>query len=114
MAKHSGHATLAVLDVLLDRADQEVLDYEIGNGVRGVGPRAVFRVLRRLEQEGWLTSRWDEDRGQRVKYIRLTGLGVLAALQLFGEEDPSAPPSPVFEPPPPDKYSPRFFDQDVS
>jgi DNA-binding PadR family transcriptional regulator len=113
MAKHSGHATLAVLDLLLDRADQEVLDYEIGNGVRGVGPRAVFRVLRRLEQEGWLTSRWDEDRGQRVKYIRLTGLGVLAALQLFGE-DPSAPPSPVFEPPPPDKYSPRFFDQDVS
>jgi DNA-binding PadR family transcriptional regulator len=113
MAKHSGHASLAVLDVLLDRAGQEVLDYEIGNGVRGVGPRAVYRVLRRLEQEGWLTARWDEDRGQRVKYIRLTGLGVLAALQLFGEDDPSAPPSPVFEPPP-DKYPPRFFDQDVS
>jgi DNA-binding PadR family transcriptional regulator len=114
MAKHSGHATLAVLDVLLDRAGNEVLDTEIGNGVRGLGPRTVYRVLRRLEEEGWLSSRWDEDRGQRVKYIRLTGLGILTALQLFDEGGPTDRHPPVFEPPLPEHQPPRFFDQDAS
>jgi DNA-binding PadR family transcriptional regulator len=114
MPKHSGYATLAVLDALLDCAGEEVMDYEIGNGVRGVGPRTVYRVLRRLEQDGWLSSRWDEDHGQRVKYIRLTGLGVLAALQLFEEGGPPARQPPMFDAPPTDDRPPRFFDQDVS
>ena len=83
MPRQPTYATLAVLEALLD-APGEVPDYEIANGVRGVGPRRVYRVLKRLERDGWLHSRWEEGYREHRKYIRLTGLGTLSGLHLLG------------------------------
>jgi hypothetical protein len=116
MARQPSYATLAVLEALLD-APGEMPDYVIASNVRGVGPRGVYRVLMRLEQDGWLHFRWEEHQGEPTKYIRLTGLGTLTSLHLLGSESEGmAPPLP--DPSSEVERQPqvgpaRFFDQDA-
>jgi hypothetical protein len=128
MPRQPTYATLAVLEALLD-APGEMPDFVIASNVRGVGPRGVYRVLRRLERDGWLHFRWGERQGERTKYIRLTGLGTLTSLHLLGGESggesevESEGESEGMPPPLPDPSSgieqqpqvgpSRFFDQDA-
>lgn len=116
MPKQPTYATLAVLEALLD-APGEVPDYEIASNVRGVGPRGVYRVLKRLEGDGWLSFRWEELPGERRKYIRLTGLGTLTALYLLGGESVDVPPPPPYPrggiEQQPQAGPSRFYDQDA-
>ena len=115
MPKTPGRAVFAVLAALLENGGEEVLDYEIGNSVRGVGPRAVYRILKGLEQDGWLSCRWDDERGRSGnKYIRLTGLGVLSADQLLGHEGTTDHRPPSADVAHSEDSPPRFFDQDSS
>jgi DNA-binding transcriptional ArsR family regulator len=116
MARQPSYATLAVLEALLD-APGEMPDYVIASNVRGVGPRRVYRVLKRLEQDGWLHFRWEERQGERTKLIRLTGLGTLTSLHLLGGESEGIPP-PLPDPSGGVERQPqvgpaRFFDQDA-
>ncbi len=116
MPKQPTYATLAVLEALLD-APGEVPDYEIASNVRGVGPRGVYRVLKRLERDGWLSFRWEERPGERRKYIRLTGLGTLTSLSLLGGEGVDVPPPRPYPSggtgPDPRAGPSRFYDQDA-
>lgn len=46
-------------------------------GLGGMDPSAVYRMLREMEAEGWVTSAWDEERtqGPPRRVYRLTGRG---------------------------------------
>jgi len=46
-------------------------------GLQGIDPSAVYRALRGMEEEGWVTSRWDEEQtqGPPRRVYRLTELG---------------------------------------
>ena len=120
MPRQPTYATLAVLEALLD-APGEMPDYVIASNVRGVGPHGVYRVLRRLERDGWLHFRWGERQGERTKYIRLTGLGTLTSLHLLGGEgegEGEGAPPPLPDPSSGIEQQPqvgasRFFDQDA-
>jgi hypothetical protein len=116
MPRQPTDATLAVLEALLD-APGEMPDSVIASNVRGVGPRGVYRVLKRLEHDGWLHFRWEERQGERTKYIRLTGLGTLTSLHLLGGGSDGIPP-PLPDPGSGIERQPqvgpsRFFDQDA-
>jgi PadR family transcriptional regulator PadR len=73
------HHTKLVLSVLLDAPAEEVYGFELSRA-SGLPSGTIYPILRRLEDEGWLASRWEDiDEGQegrrRRRYYRLTGSG---------------------------------------
>lgn len=46
-------------------------------GLGGLNPSVVYRTLRDMEAQGWVTSTWDEEQtqGPPRRVYRLTGLG---------------------------------------
>jgi DNA-binding PadR family transcriptional regulator len=46
-------------------------------GIEGMNPSAVYRALRDMEERGWVTSTWDEERTQgpprRVYHLTVEG-----------------------------------------
>ncbi|HEY6308228.1 MAG TPA: PadR family transcriptional regulator [Candidatus Angelobacter sp.] len=49
---------------------------QITRGAFEVGPGSLFPALHRLEDQGWLVSRWGEsENNRRAKYYQLTAAG---------------------------------------
>jgi DNA-binding PadR family transcriptional regulator len=74
--------TQAVLRLLLDATDNEMYGLDL---IRQSGVQAgtIYPLMKRLEEAGWVTSRWVQptpgDGGHQRKYYRLTGCGVRSA-----------------------------------
>jgi DNA-binding PadR family transcriptional regulator len=82
MPQRLTRTTLAVLGVLLDAAPGEMWGYRIGQLANGVGSGTLYPILKRLEDEGLVSGRWEgelDEGGRRRRYYRLTGEGVIAA-----------------------------------
>ena len=103
--------TLGVL-VLKSLSHRPLHGYAIARWIEGLAGRdllveegSLYPTLRRLEERGWLTSRWGEsETGRRVKLYRLTPDGgaqldaevsrwqsFAAAVSRILEADPTAP-----------------------
>src|SRR5436309_12860175 len=50
----------------IQRTSEEVLQIEHGS---------LYPALQRLERQGWISARWEEDRGRELKRYRLTASG---------------------------------------
>lgn len=49
---------------------------ELSRGMLDVNQGSLYPALQRLEQRGWIASRWDTtENNRRAKYYRLTGEG---------------------------------------
>ncbi len=87
--------TLDVLEVLLQAHQEggEVHGWAIMKQIKRSGP-TVYRVLDRLEDNGWVTAEWEElppdATRPRRRFYRLTGEGVPAARALLAERRPAA------------------------
>jgi DNA-binding PadR family transcriptional regulator len=78
---------LDVIDVLLAAADGERHGWAIMKAAGRSGP-TVYKILERLAEAGWLTSRWDETAEPglpRRRYYRLTGEGVTKARAVLAQ-----------------------------
>jgi len=80
-------ATLDVLEALMG-PDEELYGLKIAqNAGRKVG--SVYPILARLEQAGWVESRWEKDecgeRGPRRRFYRFSPEGLAAARALLAE-----------------------------
>jgi DNA-binding PadR family transcriptional regulator len=74
-----------VLMVLLDAPREETYGFELTR-VAGLPSGTVYPILRRLEDMGWITSRWEmidepHQGRRRRRYYRLTDEGVLKSRQ---------------------------------
>jgi transcriptional regulator len=50
--------------------------HQLTQGAFDVGPGSLFPALHRLEEKGWLVSRWGESQNnRRAKYYQLTAAG---------------------------------------
>ena len=72
-----------VLQAFLDAAGDEQYGHELIDAT-GLFPGTIYPILARLEQAGWLESRWEDvdqhDAGRpRRRYYRLTAAGMQAA-----------------------------------
>jgi PadR family transcriptional regulator PadR len=77
------HQTKLVLSVLLDAPAKEAYGFELSQA-SGLPSGTIYPILRRLEDEGWLISRWEdisqEQEGRRRRrYYRLSGHGASMA-----------------------------------
>ncbi|MFI6031576.1 PadR family transcriptional regulator [Amycolatopsis magusensis] len=84
-------ATLDVLQVLLG-PDDDLYGLKIAKAIdRPTG--SVFPILARLEQFGWVTSKWETDdpgtRGPRRRFYRLSPAGLTAARAALAERRPA-------------------------
>jgi PadR family transcriptional regulator PadR len=72
------HQMKRVLQVLLDAPTEETYGYQLAEA-SGLASGSIYPILRRLEDEGWITSRWEEIEAarerRRRRYYRLTGEG---------------------------------------
>jgi len=76
-------ATLEVLEFLVHAGtDEELYGWKITQAI-GRPTGTVYPILARLEQTGWLESRWESDepdsRGPRRRFYRLTPTGLAEA-----------------------------------
>jgi PadR family transcriptional regulator, regulatory protein PadR len=85
---------LDVLEVLLEAFDndrQELHGWAIKEDAARSGP-TVYGVLDRLEDAGWITSRWEDHNSQpnkpRRRFYRLTPTGVVSAARLLTARRP--------------------------
>jgi PadR family transcriptional regulator PadR len=77
--------TLAVLRVLLDHPLQKYYGLELSKAA-GLPSGSLYPILARLEQQGWLTSDWEQVDQRaagrpRRRYYQLTGEGAAEAEQ---------------------------------
>lgn len=78
---------LDVLGVLLEAygQDVELHGWDIIKKTQLRGP-TVYRIFDRLEDDGLVTGRWEEDQGRpRRRYYKLTKAGVAEAGRILGE-----------------------------
>ena len=83
------HATLRILRVLLEHPNDELAGADIGK-VTGILSGTMYPVLARLEQAGWLASRWEtldptEAGRPRRRLYHLTGVGSRKAKAALNE-----------------------------
>jgi PadR family transcriptional regulator, regulatory protein PadR len=74
-----------VLMVLLDAPREETYGFELTK-VAGLPSGTVYPILRRLEDMGWIMSRWEmidehHQGRRRRRYYRLTDEGILKSRQ---------------------------------
>lgn len=85
--------TLKVLSALLEAQGGELAGSEIGKAA-SLQSGTLYPILMRLEDAGWLLSRWEEgdpkELGRpRRRYYRITGLGQTRAQAAFREFMPA-------------------------
>ena len=85
--------TLKVLGTLMGTARDELAGAEIGQAAK-LASGTLYPILLRLEEAGWLASRWEIDSPTvlgrpRKRFYRLTGLGAKKARSAFNELAPS-------------------------
>ncbi|MEU5931156.1 PadR family transcriptional regulator [Micromonospora sp. NPDC047187] len=81
---------LAVLNALLEADDHELHGWAIMKATGKSGP-TIYKILERLGESRWVTSRWDtntEPGKPRRRYYQLTGHGVDSARQLIAQRQP--------------------------
>lgn len=82
-------ATLAVLQVMVSRPTESHYGLEVSEQA-DLATGTVYPILRRLEQDGWVTSSWEdvdpseESRPRRRLYF-LTGAGARLAREALAE-----------------------------
>lgn len=81
--------TLKVLGVLLSLPEHIASGAEIGRAAK-LASGTLYPILLRLEEAGWLQSRWEVEDPHRLgrprrRYYRLTGLGARNARSAFNE-----------------------------
>ena len=70
--------TKRVLEVLMEAPTEELYGLDMGQRAQ-LKSGSLYPILARLEQRGWLESRWEDspDAGRpRRRYYRLTGGGI--------------------------------------
>ncbi len=87
------HQTKLVLQVLLDAPSEETYGFELSSA-SGLPAGTVYPILRRLEEAGYVSGRWEEidesEHGRRRRrYYRLTGEGRRRAREVTAEEAPA-------------------------
>jgi DNA-binding PadR family transcriptional regulator len=86
------HQTRLLLNVLLDSPAYENYGFELAR-VSGLQSGTIYPLLRRLEESGCVTSRWEEvdpsaAGRRRRRYYRLTGEGErVARAAVAGDRD---------------------------
>lgn len=77
-------ATKAVLSAFLDRPGEELHGFALLSET-GLRSGTLYPLLIRLENVGWLQSRWEEGDapGPRRRLYRLTGAGEAAAAEML-------------------------------
>ncbi|GLY24750.1 hypothetical protein Misp04_44820 [Micromonospora sp. NBRC 101691] len=83
---------LAVLNALLVANDHELHGWAIMKTTGKSGP-TIYKILERLAEARWVTSRWEEDAAPgkpRRRYYQLTGHGVASARQLVAQRQTKA------------------------
>lgn len=86
---------LAVLDALLNADDNELHGWAIMKTTGKSGP-TIYKILERLAESNWVTSRWEDDAEPgkpRRRYYRLTPHGVTSASELIAARRPKPAPS---------------------
>jgi PadR family transcriptional regulator, regulatory protein PadR len=84
--------TLKVLVALLEARCDELSGVEIGKSAK-LQSGTLYPILMRLEQQGWLASRWETEGPHalgrpRRRFYHLTGLGQTRAKTVFQELHP--------------------------
>jgi PadR family transcriptional regulator PadR len=82
-----------VLMVLLDAPREETYGFELTK-VAGLPSGTVYPILRRLEDMGWIMSRWEmidehHQGRRRRRYYRLTDEGILKSRQAVDAQAPA-------------------------
>lgn len=81
-------ATRNVLHTLLDNTGRDMYGLEIANEC-GLPTGVVYPILLRLQNAGWLTSKWgDEQSGARRRYYSFTTTGEQAIRDRLGLPTP--------------------------
>ncbi|MFE0527150.1 PadR family transcriptional regulator [Micromonospora parva] len=83
---------LAVLNTLLDADDHELHGWAIMKATGKGGP-TVYKILERLAESKWVTSRWEDDANTepgkpRRRYYKLTPHGATSARALIAARQP--------------------------
>ncbi|MEU7844719.1 PadR family transcriptional regulator [Micromonospora sp. NPDC049114] len=83
---------LAVLNALLDADDNELHGWAIMRTTGKSGP-TIYKILERLAESKWVTSRWEDDANTepgkpRRRYYRLTPHGATSARDLIAARQP--------------------------
>jgi DNA-binding PadR family transcriptional regulator len=86
--------TLRVLGAILDTSGGELSGAQIGK-VAKLQSGSLYPILMRLEDAGWLSSRWETEEPTalgrpRRRFYRLTGLGQTRARAAFQDLLPSS------------------------
>jgi PadR family transcriptional regulator PadR len=85
--------TLKVLGAFLASTRDELPGAEVGRATK-IASGTLYPILLRLEQAGWLTSRWEAEEPRvlarpRRRFYRITGLGARQAKRAFKELKPA-------------------------
>jgi PadR family transcriptional regulator PadR len=86
--------TLLILQALLQNPGRELYGLELA-GETGLLPGTAYPILLRLENEGWVTSRWEDidphaEKRPARRYYRLTASGAAqASAAIAGARRPS-------------------------
>lgn len=85
--------TLKILGVLLETSRDEMAGAEIAQTTK-LASGTLYPILLRLEDAGWLASRWETDDPAtlgrpRKRFYRVTGLGAKKAKAVFADLAPS-------------------------
>ena len=85
--------TLKVLSAVLSAQQDELSGADIGRATN-LASGTLYPILLRLEQAGWLESRWETDDPRmlgrpRRRFYRLTELGVRRSRAAFSELEPT-------------------------
>ncbi|MET7881286.1 PadR family transcriptional regulator [Micromonospora profundi] len=86
---------LAVLNALLNADDNELHGWAIMKTTGKSGP-TIYKILERLDESKWVTSRWEDDAEPgkpRRRYYRLTPHGATSARELIAARRPAPTPS---------------------
>ncbi|MDQ3934465.1 MAG: PadR family transcriptional regulator [Actinomycetota bacterium] len=87
------HQTKLVFQVFLDSPSDESYGFELASA-SGLPAGTIYPILRRLEEAGFVTGRWEEidesEHGRRRRrYYRLTGEGRRKAREATAKEAPA-------------------------
>jgi PadR family transcriptional regulator PadR len=81
--------TLKVLTALMSRTQDDVSGADIGRSTK-LASGTLYPILMRLEDAGWVESRWERDSPQelgrpRRRFYKITGVGMKKARLAFRE-----------------------------
>jgi PadR family transcriptional regulator, regulatory protein PadR len=85
--------TLKVLGAIMSAQQDELSGADVGRATK-LASGTLYPILLRLEQAGWLESRWEAEDPQKLgrprrRFYRLTELGIRRARAAFSELEPA-------------------------